>query len=90
VDTSHLTTAELWDETHNALIHTHWGKARSLLDDLGLRNDNYDMLSSAEAYGMTRLKHGEFFDVIQDRIDLVNSKVKKHFGAYSLHLPTSR
>jgi hypothetical protein len=78
VDTSHLTTAELWDKTHNALILQQWGKARSLLDDLSQRSDNYDCLSSAEAYGMTRLKHGEFFDVIKDRIDLVNSKVESH------------
>jgi hypothetical protein len=78
VDTSNLTTPQLWDITHVTLLEHDWAEARSLLDDLGLRNDNYDCLSSAEAYGMTRLKHGEFFDVIKDRIDLVNMKVERN------------
>jgi hypothetical protein len=69
-----LTTSDLWDLTHAALCEHRWGDARTLLDDLGLREDNDDLLASARAYGLT----GPYERVIQDRIDIVNSKA---FGA---------
>jgi hypothetical protein len=66
-----LTTHELWDATHAALCEHRWADARALLDDLGLRNDNHDLLASAATYGLV----GPYTPVIQDRIDLVNAKV---------------
>jgi hypothetical protein len=70
--TAHLTTDALWTLTHVALTERRWAEARALLDDLGLRHDIRDMLASAEAYGL----RGSYLAVIQDRIDLVNSKVE--------------
>jgi hypothetical protein len=83
MDTSHLTTEQLWDITHVTLLEHDWGEARALLDDLGLRTDNYDMLSSAQSYGMDRLTYGDYVNVIQDRIDLVNEK------ALQWHVPNT-
>jgi hypothetical protein len=69
--TAHLTTDALWTLTHAALTERRWAEARVLLDDLGLRHDIHDLLASAEAYGL----RGPYLPIIQDRIDLVNSKV---------------
>jgi hypothetical protein len=73
IDISIMPTSELWEATHKALCEHQWGIARALLDDLGLRRDNVDMLSSASQYGLT-VEYGDFVNVIRDRIDLVNMK----------------
>jgi len=65
-------TPLLWSATHTALCGHEWSKARKLLDDLGRHNDNHHLLSSAKMYGCPKDIH----DVIQDRIDLVNSYVR--------------
>jgi len=67
-----MRTTELWQATHDALCQGSWSAARRLLDDLGLRRDNVDRLSSAESYGVPEMLRG----VIGDRIDLVNSKTE--------------
>ena len=66
---TNLTTSTLWTSTHSALTAGHWSRARALLDELGTRRDNRDLLSSAASYGCPEHLQG----VIQDRIDLVNS-----------------
>jgi hypothetical protein len=66
-----ITTSELFSATNQALIEKRWSLARSLLDDLGRRKDNVDKLSSAVSYGCPSM----LLAVIQDRIDLVNSRV---------------
>lgn len=65
-----MSTTELFEATHKALVEKRWSQARALLDDLGRRNDNVDKLSSADSYGCPEMLLG----VIGDRIDLVNSK----------------
>ncbi len=67
-----MKTLELWQLTQNALCNKEWSKARTLLEDLGKRTDNTDLLLSARAYGCPE----HLIGVIQDRIDLVNSKVE--------------
>ena len=66
-----LSTSELFRVTHKALVSQQWGQARVLLDALDLRSDNRDKLSSATSYGCPDM----LVRVIQDRIDLVNTKV---------------
>jgi hypothetical protein len=68
-----LKTADLFAVTHRALLSQQWGQARVLLDALDLRSDNRDKLCSAESYGCPAFIRS----VIQDRIDLVNSKVDR-------------
>jgi hypothetical protein len=65
-----MTTSELFDATNAALCARDWGRARALLDDLGLRDDNSHMLSDAASYGLV----GPYTPIIQDRIEQVNSK----------------
>lgn len=67
-----MSTNGLWDYTHDALSCGQLSRARMLLDELGLRNDVRDLLSSAESYNVPQ----ELYAIIQDRIDLVNSKVR--------------
>jgi len=71
-NTKTTATAELFEQTSAALWAQKWGQARALLDDLGLRSDNTTRLRSAEAYGLDRER--DFYNVIQDRIDLVNAR----------------
>lgn len=65
------TTQELWTRTHAALTAGHWSEARALLDSLGLRSDNRDMLSPVSSYAVPE----HLLALIGDRIELVNSKV---------------
>lgn len=68
---THDVTTNLWTATHDALCDGRWADARTLLDELGLRTDVVDCLSSAQAYGVPPMLH----DVIQDRINVVNARV---------------
>lgn len=70
---SYRSTEELWQDTASALLNKQWGKARSLLDDLGLRKDVPEELQSAEEYGLT----GPYASIIQDRIDQVNAHARR-------------
>jgi hypothetical protein len=67
----------LWDVTHSALCAGRWSEARALLDDLGRRSNVVDSLLSVAQYGRMSGKAlpAGYDAVIQDRIDLVNSKV---------------
>lgn len=69
----------LWDETHIALSNGKWVEARRCLDDLA-REQVTDRLLDLKHY--VRLSHKTlpegFHAVLQDRIDLVNSKVEAH------------
>jgi len=67
-----METFVLWTLTQESLCNQEWSMARSRLDRLGQRNDNRDMLCDADMYGCPKDIH----DVIQDRIDLVNSHVR--------------
>lgn len=69
--TTTLTTSELWTRTHAALNAGRWSEARALLDDLGRRSDNHDMLSPVSTYAVPE----HIRALIGDRIELVNSKV---------------
>lgn len=71
------TTDTLWSETHSALCAGRWSEARALLDDLGRRSDVVDSLLSVAQYGRVsgKILPAGYDAVIQDRIDLVNSKV---------------
>lgn len=66
-------TTELWQATHEALSQGRWSQAQRLLDDLGRRSDNRNLLSSPEAYGVPSV----LYEVISDRIELVNEKVEE-------------
>lgn len=70
-------TGDLWVATHSALCKGQWSTARALLDDLGLRSDVRDLLLSVKQYTkMSGRSLAVGYDaVIQDRIDLVNSRV---------------
>lgn len=76
-DSKTLTTDTLWQATHSALCAGRWSEARALLDDLGRRSDVRDCLLSVAQYGQVSGKTlpAGYDVVIQDRIDLVNSKV---------------
>lgn len=73
-------TNSLWEETHAALCAGEWSKARKLLDDLGQRSDVVDLLLDLSQYERASGKtlSVDFRPVIQDRIDLVNSKIETH------------
>ncbi len=75
-----MSTADLWEATNKALHAKQWGKARALLDDLGLRRDVPKALSSAESYGLS----GPYLDIIQDRIDQVNAHAKRKHATEEL------
>lgn len=69
----------LWDETHIALSNGKWSEARRCLDDLA-REKVTDRLLDLKSYQRLckkTLPEG-FHAVLQDRIDLVNSKVETH------------
>ena len=67
---SNANTADLFTETNVALIEGRYFAARAMLDELGRRDDNRDLLPSARAYRVPE----QLVGLIQDRIDLVNSK----------------
>jgi hypothetical protein len=70
-----MSTPELWAATHSALCAGRWSQARALLDALGRREDNRDLLPPTTAYAKIT-GHGpltDFAQLIQDRIDLVNA-----------------
>lgn len=64
-----ISTPDLWEETNQALRAHRWSQARSLLDDLGMRQDNRRLFLSAGFYGVPEMIR----QLVQDRIDLVNS-----------------
>lgn len=67
----------LWEETHHALSNGKWSEARRCLDDLA-REQVTDRLLDLKSYQRLckkTLPEG-FHAVLQDRIDLVNSKVQ--------------
>lgn len=72
-------TDTLWTETHSALCAGQWGKARALLDDLGRRSDNRSHLAHISSYVQCAYERvvdiGQLATLLQDRIDLVNSKL---------------
>jgi hypothetical protein len=73
VDTSalnNLSTSKLFDFAHQSLLAGKFSQGRAALDELGLRSDNRDLLSSVEAYKVPP----EIRQLIQDRIELVNAK----------------
>ena len=71
-----LPTSELFALTHRSLCWGAWGHARALLDLLGRRSDNVDTLPAYSAYDQGHAgERAQFAAVLQDRIDLVNSKV---------------
>ena len=63
-------TSDLFSATQQALRDGCWSQARALLDDLGRCRDNVGKLFQATTYGCPEM----LLAVIQDRIDLVNSK----------------
>lgn len=72
-------TSELYARTHAALCAGRWSEARDLLDLLGQRDDNRDLLAPLSSY-LAHLCRGPlptgYAPVIQDRIDLVNAKAR--------------
>ena len=68
--TNALSTDELFTATHTALCTGKFSQARALLEELGSRADNRDVLPSAKAYGVPE----HIAQIIQDRIDQVNAK----------------
>lgn len=71
-----MTTSDLWAATHTALCHQRWSEARALLDVLGQRSDVVDRLPAYSAYDQGDAgERAEFGQLLQDRIDLVNSRV---------------
>jgi len=67
---NNIATTKLFTEINSALLAGKFSVARALFDELGRRNDNHDMLASAKSYGIPETIR----QLIQDRIDLVNSK----------------
>jgi hypothetical protein len=72
-----VSTSDLWDRTHKALCDGKWSKARNLLDDLGRCDNVVDLLLDLSQYERASGKTlpADYRPIIQDRIDLVNSKV---------------
>lgn len=75
-----VSTSTLWEQTHAALCAGSWSKARSLLDDLGRRADVVDLLLDLSQYERASGKTlpADYRPIIQDRLDLVNSKIETH------------
>jgi hypothetical protein len=65
-----ISTSKLFTATHAALCAGKFAEARALLDEMGQRSDNRDLLASAASYRVP----AHIAQIIQDRIDQVNSK----------------
>lgn len=67
-----ISTSELYLAAQQALADKRWSRARQLLDDLGRRDDNPEVID------LTQLpKPPEpWLDVILDRVELVNAKAE--------------
>ena len=69
-DAKKMKTPDLYKKTVELLKGKKMGPARAFLDELGQRKDNRKELPSAKSLGIT----GPYAQVLEDRIDLVNSK----------------
>lgn len=69
-DASKLKTKDLYTKTLELLRAKKFGPARAHLDELSTRKDNKKEIPSAESLHIT----GPYADILQDRIELVNSK----------------
>jgi hypothetical protein len=70
--TADMNTAQLFEATNAALCAGAFSLSVKLLDELSLCSDNRDMLAPAASYGVPAHIAG----IVQDRIDLVNSKAE--------------
>ena len=71
-------TNELFLEAELALLDGRYAEARGLLDELGQRRDVKGELADCETYEQLsgRELHPEYRQLIQNRIDLVNSQAE--------------
>lgn len=69
-DAKGMKTPDLHKKTVELLKGKKFGPARAFLDELSQRKDNKKGLPSAESLGLS----GPYADILEDRIDLVNSK----------------
>lgn len=69
-------TQSLYTATIAALTSGQWSTARKHLDDLA-RTDNYETVPDLHQFASALRLTNDYGTLLQDRIDLVNSKVKE-------------
>lgn len=76
-DAKEMKTPDLYKKTVELLKGKKFGPARAFLDELSQRKDNKKELPSAKSLGLS----GPYAQILEDRIDLVNSKTASNPAA---------